>query len=321
MTPVHNGGKYLVECIESVLAQTYADWHFTIVDNASDDETPDIASRYAARDSRIRHLRFEEFVDATASYNRAFAAVIDESEFCKVVGADDWLYPECLERMVAAAGGSDSVAVVSAYQLWGQERVHLLGLPYSTTFVPGRDIVRGTLLGDFNVTGGPTALLLRSAYVRERVPFYEGDLFHPDTDAALWLLSRYDFAFVHQVLTFRREEPGARITRAYAINSHLPEDILFLLRYGGAVLSEPEYRTRLHELLRAYVRWHGRQLPRPSRLRDEHFFAFHQAKRKQLLAGSEGRRDVKLAMTIVGAMLQRGAVHSLRYRPRAADVQ
>src|SRR5262245_14266227 len=114
VTPVYNGANYLAECVESVVSQTYENWDFAIVDNASDDATPEIAERYSARDSRIRHLRFDEFVGATANHNRTFEAINPRSEFCKVVQADDWLYPECLSLMVAAADVSRSVGVVSA---------------------------------------------------------------------------------------------------------------------------------------------------------------------------------------------------------------
>jgi glycosyltransferase involved in cell wall biosynthesis len=307
VTPVHNGADYLEECVESVLAQTYSNWDYTIVDNASFDATPEIASRYATRDSRIRLLRFEEFVDATASYNRAFDAVSPESEFCKVVGADDWLYPECLERMVDAAAVSSTVAIVSAYQLWDRHRIHLHGLPYTTTFVHGHEIVRGMLLGAFDVVGGPTATMLRSAFVRARRPLYRAGFRHEDTEAALWLLSRHDLAFVHQVLTFRREQPQARITWSYKMNSQDPEYLIFLLRYGPLVLSDAEYRGRLRELLKSYVLWHGRQLPRLSRLRDSSFFELHAEKRRQILAEANGDREVDLAMAAVGAMLLRGS--------------
>jgi glycosyltransferase involved in cell wall biosynthesis len=310
VTPVHNGADYLEECVESILAQTYSNWDYAIVDNASSDATPEIASRYAARDSRIRHLRFEEFVDATASYNRAFDAVRPESEFCKVVGADDWLYPECLERMVRAAAVSSTVGIVGAYQLWDRHRIHLHGLPYTTTFARGPEILRGMLLGAYHVTGGPTATMLRAAFVRERRPFYQQGFRHEDTEAAFWLLTRHDFAFVHQVLTFRREQPQARITWSYKMNSQEAEDIVFLLRYGRLVLSEAEYRGRLRELLKVYVVWHGRQLPRISRLRDPSFFELHAQKRRQILAEANGDRDVDLAMAAVGAMLLRGGSKS-----------
>ncbi len=121
VTPVHNGAEFLAECVDSVLTQTYANWNFTIVDNASTDATPEIASRYAAIDSRIRHLRFDELVDVTASYNRAFESVDPESEFCKVVGADDMLFPECLERMVAAASVSETRGDGQRVPALGQE--------------------------------------------------------------------------------------------------------------------------------------------------------------------------------------------------------
>jgi hypothetical protein len=39
LTPVYNGEAYLAECIESVLAQTYSNWHYIIVNNNSADKT------------------------------------------------------------------------------------------------------------------------------------------------------------------------------------------------------------------------------------------------------------------------------------------
>jgi glycosyltransferase involved in cell wall biosynthesis len=315
VTPVYNGAAYVAECVESVLAQTYENWDYTIVDNASSDATPEIAERSAARDSRIRHLRFDEFVDATANHNRAFEAISPESEFCKVVQADDWIYPECVALMVRAAGVANTVGVVSSYQLW-ERRIHLDGLPYSTTFAPGRDILRGTLLGRFNVTGNPTATMLRSSHLRERKPFWEEGLRHDDTEAALWMLSRHDFAFVHQVLTFARRQPESRISWSYSMNSDEAEDIVFLLRYGRLVLDDTAYRRRLRALLKRYVWWHVRQTARISRLRDPEFFEFHSLKRRQILAEANSDREVAAAMSAVGALLLRGTAHAASSRRR-----
>ena len=63
VTPVYNGAAYLADCIESVLAQTYTNWEYIIVDNRSTDSTPDIASAYARRDPRIRVHTNETFLD------------------------------------------------------------------------------------------------------------------------------------------------------------------------------------------------------------------------------------------------------------------
>ena len=43
VTPVYNGEPYLVECIESMLAQTYANWECVIADNFSTDRSLEIA--------------------------------------------------------------------------------------------------------------------------------------------------------------------------------------------------------------------------------------------------------------------------------------
>lgn len=56
--PVYNGEAFLAEAIESILNQTFADFEFIIVNNASTDGTPEILAAYSARDARIRvHLQ------------------------------------------------------------------------------------------------------------------------------------------------------------------------------------------------------------------------------------------------------------------------
>lgn len=56
--PVYNGEAFLSEAIDSILNQTFADFEFIIIDNASTDKTPEILASYASRDSRIRvHLQ------------------------------------------------------------------------------------------------------------------------------------------------------------------------------------------------------------------------------------------------------------------------
>ena len=56
ITPVYNGEEFLPECIESVLAQTYQNWDYTIVNNRSTDRTLEIAKSYAVDISMISRL-------------------------------------------------------------------------------------------------------------------------------------------------------------------------------------------------------------------------------------------------------------------------
>jgi glycosyltransferase involved in cell wall biosynthesis len=103
VTPVYNGAEYLPQCIESILGQTYTDWEYTIVNNCSSDTTLEIAQGYASRDPRIRIVSNRTFVRAMENYNIAVRQLSTDSKYCKVVAADDWLFPRCLEEMVALA--------------------------------------------------------------------------------------------------------------------------------------------------------------------------------------------------------------------------
>ena len=58
--PVYNGEKYLRESLDSILAQTMQDWELIVVDDCSQDTTPQILAEYVAHDSRIRIVRNKE---------------------------------------------------------------------------------------------------------------------------------------------------------------------------------------------------------------------------------------------------------------------
>ena len=57
LTAVHNGELYLQETIDSITAQTFENWEYIIVDDASTDGTPTILAEAAQRDPRVRILR------------------------------------------------------------------------------------------------------------------------------------------------------------------------------------------------------------------------------------------------------------------------
>jgi len=313
LTPVRNGAEFIEECVESVRRQTYTNWSYTIVDNCSDDGTPDIVDRLARSDSRIRVVRFEDAVGATENHNRALDQAEAESDFCKVVQADDWLYPECIELMTNCARASASIGVVGAYRL-RDTAVDLAGLPYRTTVADGGVILRQSLLGGPYVTGSPTATLLRTELVRRRDPFYDPSFWHSDTEALYWSFTQADFGFVHQVLTYSRRQPGARSTRADRVNTYAPENLIFLLRYGPAALTPGEYRSRLRFELKRYVLWHARQSLKPSRLGESDFVEFHRDAAERVARESGGDATVRAAMTSVRLCLAPRRTRSARRR-------
>ena len=57
LLPIFNEERYLVECLDSILAQSYSDWELLAIDDQSTDSTPQILAAYQERDARIRPLR------------------------------------------------------------------------------------------------------------------------------------------------------------------------------------------------------------------------------------------------------------------------
>ncbi|OGH66454.1 MAG: hypothetical protein A3B90_00390 [Candidatus Magasanikbacteria bacterium RIFCSPHIGHO2_02_FULL_41_13] len=69
LMPVYNGDVFLRSALESILAQSFSDFEYIIIDDASTDKTADILEEYAAKDTRIRIFRNERNLGLTASLN------------------------------------------------------------------------------------------------------------------------------------------------------------------------------------------------------------------------------------------------------------
>ncbi len=229
ITPVHNGGRYIEECVQSILSQTYTNLEYFIVSNCSTDATLSIAKRYEAIDKRIRVYDYSEFVDVIESHNRAFRLISSGSKYCKVVSSDDCLFPECIARMVALAEANPTVGIVGSYALSGGSegcRVVFDGLPYGRTIVSGREACRWHLLGGRYFLGMPTSVMYRSDLVRGTDSFYPNPRQHADISAFYECLRTSDFGFVHQVLAYERVHQNALGAKAKPLSSsaasHLP---------------------------------------------------------------------------------------------------
>lgn len=248
VTPFYNTEAYLEECIRSVLAQTLPDFEYLLVNNRSTDGSLTIAQRYAAIDPRIRVITNETFVPQVQNYNGALTRISPESKYCKIVQADDWIYPECLAEMVALADTDDSIGIVSSYRLDGR-RVTCTGLPYTERVFEGRTICRRQLLQGIFVFGSPTTLLIRASIVRARRPFYEEGRMHEDTEVCYEILKSWNFGFVHQILSFTRRGNESIVSAAKQFDPDLLDKLIVIQRFGPEFLAPREFDAcwRRHE--------------------------------------------------------------------------
>jgi glycosyltransferase involved in cell wall biosynthesis len=271
LTPVYNGEHYLAECIESVLAQTYENWEYCIVNNCSTDRTLEIAQKYASQDKRIRIHNNETFVGCDANGNIALRQMSPDSKYCKVVHADDWLFPECIMQMVELAEAHPTVAIVGAYGL-RNDHVSWDGLPYTSTVISGREICRNTLLGGPYLFGSPSSLLICSDEVRKRPVFYNEANPQCDIEACFDILRDRDFGFVHQVLTFTRDHSASETSFCSRFGTDYLGTLEILTKYGNIYLNYSEYRQCIERCLDKYYQFLA---PRIWQKSEKGFWDFH----------------------------------------------
>jgi len=252
LTPVYNGEKYLEECIESVLAQTYQNWEYVIVNNCSTDRSLEIAEKYAKQDERIQIHNNSEHFPVMQNLNHAFRQISSDSKYCKVIHADDWLFPECVSRMVELSEEYPDIGLVGSYRLVGKN-VGPNGLPFPSHHISGEEIARRYLLHEENYFGAPSTILLRSDLIRKREKFYNESYIQSDISACLDILRESDFGFVHQVLSYtRRHEDTVTERVAKEDSTYIYGYLKIHLDYGPVFLNEKEMDQSLSRRIDIY---------------------------------------------------------------------
>jgi glycosyltransferase involved in cell wall biosynthesis len=280
VTPVYNGADFLAECIESVLNQTFRNFEYIIVNNCSTDGSLDIALKYAKQDSRVRVHSNSTFVGVIENHNIAFGLISPGAKYCKVVSADDFIFPECLAQMVTLAEANPSVGLVGSYQLSGAD-IKWQGFKYPAAVLPGLDLCRRVFLGrqpEFGF-GTPTSMLYRADLVRNSSAFYPNPSPHADTSACFDNLRRSDFGFVYQVLSYERTHTETQSSASAQLNRYASAYLNDLIQYGPAYLSKEELERRLREELDDYHRFLSVNI---HRFRDKKFWGYHKNRLEEL---------------------------------------
>jgi glycosyltransferase involved in cell wall biosynthesis len=273
VTPVYNGEKYIQECVESVLAQTYQRWEYIIVNNCSTDRTLEIVTNYAERYPKIKVYSNDSLVNALQNHNKAVKWLSPNSKYCKLLHADDWLFPNCIEMMVRVSEANPSVGIVGSYGL-ASNRVVGDGLPYETAVVPGRELARLALLGRILPFASPTSLLIRSDLVRKRDPFYDEENIHADHKACYEMLRDCDYGFAHQVLTFiRKHTDSVTSSVAAPLDMYQITNLDLLTQYGPEFLTPDEFEACLKKKFSQYYRVMARRFVEN---REKAYWKYHQ---------------------------------------------
>jgi len=262
ITPVYNGAEYLDDCIQSVLNQTFHAFDYFVVDNCSTDKSREIAQAAAERDDRVKLVTNTEHLGIIQNWNRSLQNITPEHDYTKFVHADDWLFAQCIERMVEVFDANPNVGIVSSYRL-EEDRVSLDKLPSAAPRSAGQDIltmpgrlVAAAILGErASVIGSPTAYMLRTNIMGEPDTLFSTKYLHADKESCLRLLQETDFGFVRQVLSFTRRHNESVTSLTNSLDTRRQENLLFLEEFGPANLDDSEFRRCRMNTINAYYRF------------------------------------------------------------------
>jgi glycosyltransferase involved in cell wall biosynthesis len=193
--PTHNRAALLARAIESVLSQSFTDFELIVVDDGSRDDTPDIITRFCARDSRVKGLRTAESQGAPAARNMAIRAA--SGTYITGLDDDDEMRPQRIQELITAFRPEFSLVSSSSIRQTSE---------WSQLLHPGERIITLDALLHRNIIGTQALTL------RDRIISIGGfdTSFQASQDYDLWIRLVKNFG------------PAKRISSpSYIINEHL----------------------------------------------------------------------------------------------------
>lgn len=241
---VHNGAEYLRTAIDSILSQTYQDFHFLIVDDASSDDTLEIIQSY--QDERIQLLPLEKNVGQTAALNIGLTHI--ETPWIARMDADDYSSPERLAMQMATIDANPDLDCVGTHSWLFQSDPQVVDATICNP-VEKEDIKR-VILGTPLVHG---SIIISKKSITAIGGYDERYRISQDVDLFDRFLEQYSAENVPQLLLGIRQHPGqaSRSLVALSENVELGSRRLRSKRYSGAQLKLVRRNLALTYFIRA----------------------------------------------------------------------
>jgi glycosyltransferase involved in cell wall biosynthesis len=198
--PTYNSADFVVEAVESVLAQTYPNVEIIVVDDGSADDT--VARLNSRFGSRIQVVQQEHLGPAVA---RNAGLRTAKGEFAAFLDADDLWMPKKIERSLGPLQGNPKVGVVyTAVRIHEMDSGRKYTLPQYT--------ISGNMAKELfaECRGVNTSTLVVRREALDRIGGFDEEFFRAqDWDLMVRLAEQVEYAHVPEILTERRLHPAS----------------------------------------------------------------------------------------------------------------
>lgn len=173
--PTYNCSKYIVDSINSVIAQTFTEWEIQIVDDCSTDNTYEVLAPFLDNHTNIHYYRLQK--NSGPQVARTEAIKRAQGKYIAFFDSDDLWYPEKLAKQISFMEKNNILFSSTAYE-WIDEK----GEKLHVALYPPKKCDYWKMLRLSNPIGNTTVM-----YNQEKLGKYEIPNIKKRNDFALWL--------------------------------------------------------------------------------------------------------------------------------------
>ncbi|MDC0204499.1 glycosyltransferase [Flavobacteriales bacterium] len=174
ITPSYNSAKFIKQCIESVIAQTYTNWELLIVDDCSIDNSGEIITSFAEKNKKIQKIFSENNVGAAESRNIGIRQA--KGKYIAFLDSDDLWERQKLEKQISFMEKEDIAFSFSTYQPMSEDGSKLYSIIHAPKSITYSSYLKNTIIGCLTVVIN-----------REKTGNFEMQNICSSHDMALWL--------------------------------------------------------------------------------------------------------------------------------------
>ena len=149
ITPSYNSARFINECVNSVLEQTYTNWELIIIDDASDDNSRELISDIAERDNRIKFVFLTKNIGAAGARN--IALEMSEGRYIAFLDSDDVWKTEKLTTQIDFMQFNDISFSFSSYQPMSENGMEFFREIKAPLKIDYNSFLKNTIIGCLTV--------------------------------------------------------------------------------------------------------------------------------------------------------------------------
>ena len=231
--PVYNVEKYIRQCLDSVINQTYHNLEIILVDDGSTDASTEICKEYERMDSRIRYIRQE---NGGASKARNIGLELATGAYIGFVDSDDWIEADMYEAMIGLLEKENADLVCCAFR-WVREHQVIDSADDSIHIYKGKEMFESYITGKNGCLMSPAVwnrLFKRECFTG--IHFTEGRMFE-DKEISCRTLAKIKKGvyYNHSFYNYRQHE--ASISHSNISKKYI-EDFIYMNSIQNKMVSD-----------------------------------------------------------------------------------